>query len=90
MGTFAYPIVTDGFLPESDIIPTPRSLKNLTPNLDSAFSYHQFNEAVSTYLCRTKLVVFINKLMPLGWDLNVLVVYMVERVPQHTFHVPSP
>ena len=31
-----------------------------------------------------------NKLMPLVWDSDILIVYMVESVLQHTIDVPSP
>ena len=66
LGTFAYLIVLDRFLSESDIFSTLGLLKNLVPDLDSSFSYHSFNKALKH--------TFIGPLTPLVRDSNILVV----------------
>src|SRR5258708_20749292 len=90
IGTFAYPIITNHFLPKCDTQSTPGLLKNLMPNLDTPFSYPKFKEAVSMYLHRTEFVVVSNKLTPLFWDQDIIIAYMLEMVLQGTVNVPIP
>src|SRR5258708_34041029 len=90
IGTFAYPIITNCFLPKCDAQSTPGLLKNLMSNLDTPFSYPEFKEAVSAYLHRTEFVVVSNKLTPLFWDQDIIIAYMLEMVLQGTVNVPIP